>query len=279
MSHVPMVPQNTASALMILNQWLATKTTRTNATYIDAYKRVQKVLAGQSILVVQPLAIVDALYAAGYSPATVRLTVNAMSSLWAEFQRSGVVPTNPWTHCPTRPVKNRRAQRLLTESEVHRIIEAGASLRDKTFLRFLYATGCRIHEATTVTWQDLHQDSSGRWLLTVFGKGGKTRVVVLPPLLVGYLQLLAPQPKPGDRIWRFSDRRGEYIVEEATHQAGLAKKVSPHWFRHAHATHAIRHGAPLHVVQHSLGHANISTTGVYLDVEPGESSGNFLPPV
>ena len=279
MSHVPMVPHSSALTLTVLNDWLAHKTTHTNATYIDAYKRVQQVLAGQSILQVRPIDVVDALYAAGYATATVRLTVNAMSSLWGELQIAGVVTHNPWKHCPTRPVKNRRAQRILTEQEVHRIIEAGASLRDKTFLRFLYATGCRIHEATTVTWQDIHQDSSGRWLLTIFGKGGKTRVVVLPPMLVGYLQLLAPQPKPGDRIWRFSDRRGEYIVEEATHQAGLAKKVSPHWFRHAHATHAIRHGAPLHVVQHSLGHANISTTGVYLDVEPGESSGNFLPPV
>jgi integrase/recombinase XerD len=48
---------------------------------------------------------------------------------------------------------------------------------------------------------------------------------------------------------------------------GLAQKVSPHWMRHAHASHALR-SAPIRLVQVTLGHASVSTTGRYLP--PGQ---------
>ena len=73
-----------------------------------------------------------------------------------------------------------------------------------------------------------------------------------------------------------SQNRVREIVSDATLRAGIKKKVSPHWFRHAHATHSYRAGAPLHVVQKTLGHKFISTTGLYLDSLPEESSGDYL---
>jgi integrase/recombinase XerD len=52
--------------------------------------------------------------------------------------------------------------------------------------------------------------------------------------------------------------------------------VSPHWLRHAHASHALENGAPLHLVQATFGHANIGTTGRYLYARPADSSSRFL---
>jgi hypothetical protein len=52
--------------------------------------------------------------------------------------------------------------------------------------------------------------------------------------------------------------------------------VSPHWLRHAHASHALDHGAPLSLVRDTLGHASISTTSAYLHARPGDSSARFL---
>jgi integrase/recombinase XerD len=49
--------------------------------------------------------------------------------------------------------------------------------------------------------------------------------------------------------------------------------VSPHWLRHEHASHAIERGAPLPLVRDTLGHASISTTGIYAHARQGESSG------
>ena len=53
-------------------------------------------------------------------------------------------------------------------------------------------------------------------------------------------------------------------------------KASPHWFRHAHASHALDRGAPVHLVATTLGHASLATTSRYAHARPGESSGDFL---
>ena len=59
-------------------------------------------------------------------------------------------------------------------------------------------------------------------------------------------------------------------------QLAQAEKVSPHWLRHAHATHALDKGAPLRLVQATLGHASLDTTSKYLHIRPSESSGDYL---
>src|SRR5579862_1534017 len=66
------------------------------------------------------------------------------------------------------------------------------------------------------------------------------------------------------------------IVRRAAEQAGIAAKVSPHWLRHAHASHALDHGAPIHLVQAALGHSSVATTSAYLNARPGDSSARFL---
>jgi site-specific recombinase XerD len=52
--------------------------------------------------------------------------------------------------------------------------------------------------------------------------------------------------------------------------------VSPHWLQHAHGSHALDRGAPIHLVQATLGHASVATTGKYLHARPKESSSRFL---
>jgi len=71
-------------------------------------------------------------------------------------------------------------------------------------------------------------------------------------------------------------RDAREIVYRARRAASLDRKASPHWLRHSHATHALDHGCPIHRLQHSLGHANVSTTSVYLHVRPNEGSSDFI---
>ncbi len=69
------------------------------------------------------------------------------------------------------------------------------------------------------------------------------------------------------------------MVDAAARRAGLPfgkGGVSPHWLRHAHATHSLKRGASLPLVQATLGHASVATTGRYLHAEPDESSGEYL---
>ena len=66
-------------------------------------------------------------------------------------------------------------------------------------------------------------------------------------------------------------------MKRAAARAGIDLPVSPHWFRHAHASHALDRGAPIHLVQATLGHASIATTGRYLHARPRDSSSRYLP--
>ncbi|MDQ3605818.1 MAG: site-specific integrase, partial [Gemmatimonadota bacterium] len=52
--------------------------------------------------------------------------------------------------------------------------------------------------------------------------------------------------------------------------------VSPHWFRHAHASHALDRGAPAHLVRDTLGHGSLLTTNAYVHARPDESSAHYL---
>src|SRR5262245_1014505 len=72
---------------------------------------------------------------------------------------------------------------------------------------------------------------------------------------------------------RLTARAVHGMVKRTAASAGVNAAISPHWLRHAHGSHAIDEGAPLHEVQATLGHTNISTTSGYLHARPGSSSG------
>lgn len=66
------------------------------------------------------------------------------------------------------------------------------------------------------------------------------------------------------------------IVRQAAHRVGIEENVSPHWLRHSHASHSLERGAPIHLVQATLGHRSIATTGLYLHARPQDSSALYL---
>jgi len=125
--------------------------------------------------------------------------------------------------------------------------------------------------------------------LGVFGKGSKTRPVLVPEGLFAELSTFA-LPDPDAPLFRsqkkgsdgaprpITARQAERIVKATARRSGLknASEVSPHWLRHAHASHAMERGAKIHLVQATLGHSDISTTGRYLHARPDESSALYL---
>jgi len=119
---------------------------------------------------------------------------------------------------------------------------------------------------------------------TVYGKGGKTRQITLPPVLAQSLQEFRGNASASSPV--FASARGRALapahihrlVKRAAIRAELpqAEKVSPHWLRHAHATHALENHAPIALVQATLGHVSLETTSKYLHIRPSQSSGDFL---
>ena len=152
--------------------------------------------------------------------------------------------------------------------------------------------GLRVTEAVGLRTRDLvarDEGDKGGGQLGVFGKGSKTRPVLVPAGLFDELRSLslseldAPlfrsQKKgPEGRPRAITARQAERIVKATTKKAGLknASEVSPHWLRHAHASHAMDRGAKVHLVQATLGHSDLSTTGKYLRARPDESSALYL---
>jgi integrase/recombinase XerD len=120
--------------------------------------------------------------------------------------------------------------------------------------------------------------------VTVYGKGGKTRAVLLPASVwTDLLSLKADGAGTDEPVFPSRTRGGfltptqvRRLVYRAARDAGLEARPSPHWLRHAHATHALERGAPIHLVQATLGHASVATTGRYLHARPTDSSARYL---
>ena len=66
------------------------------------------------------------------------------------------------------------------------------------------------------------------------------------------------------------------IVRAASVRANIEARVSAHWLRHAHASHALDRGAPARLVRDTLGHANVATTSAYGHARPDQSSSRYL---
>jgi integrase/recombinase XerD len=217
------------------------------------------------------------------SPASQNRALTAVKSLLSFAHQTGCLPFNVGIAVKLRPNRDALAQRILEESEVARLVEAAAPGRNRVMLKLLYVSGVRVSELCGLKWCDaLPRQDAGQ--ITVFGKGGKTRTVLLRPKVWQQLLFLRAEVQAVDPI--FPSRSGggpldpsqvRRIVYAAAKRAGLEQKVSPHWMRHAHASHALDRSAPIHLVQATLGHASVATTGRYLHARPNASSGEYLP--
>lgn len=175
-------------------------------------------------------------------------------------------------------------ERIMSEADVLIMIRSEPNQRDRLMLLLLYATGMRVGELCKLCWRDC-KAVGDEGLITIYGKGSKTNVIRLNnPAIWSELQRFrgdaadhAPvfaSRKKGGHLTR---QRAWAIVRAAAERVAIASQVSPHWLRHAHASHAMDRGAPLHLVQRNLGHANPATTGRYLHARPTDSSTRFLP--
>lgn len=222
-------------------------------------------------------------YLAGLSgsSATVALAASALKSLFTFAQEVGFLRFNIGAAVKVPPIKNTLAERIMSEVDALLIIRQETALRNRVLLTVLYGGGLRISKVCGLRWRDLTvRDEAGQ--ATVFGKGGKTRVVLLSAATWKVLTALrgkAPADAPV-----FLSRKGGALNPSAVHRvvkvaaarAGLQAEVSAHWLQHAHASHSLDRGAPIHLVQATLGHASVATTGRYLHARPSESSARFL---
>jgi site-specific recombinase XerD len=180
--------------------------------------------------------------------------------------------------------EKRLAERIVPEEDVQRMLAVEMEPRDRVLLRLLYSAGLRVSEACGLRWRNLSaRGDAGQ--ITVYGKNGRTRAIALPKEVWEDLNKLRESagfdsPVFASKSGQALDRgRVRVILRKAAENAGVSDKtpqISPHWLRHAHASHAVDHGAPIHLVQATLGHSSVATTSSYLHARPGDSSARFL---
>jgi len=218
---------------------------------------------------------------AAQAPASRARRLAAVRSLLAYAHKLGAVSSDPGRQMRVSK-STAGAPRALSETDVQRMIAAEPEPRRRAALRLLYVTGVRNAELCALRWRDLGATRKGGAEARITGKGGKLRTVLIPQAVWAELRELAPAARPDDAVIAARDgtpirpRALHRLVRRAARRIGLAA-VSPHWLRHAHASHALDRGAPVHVVQQGLGHASLNTTTRYLHVRTGDSAGAYLP--
>ena len=214
---------------------------------------------------------------------TQRLTINVVRSLFTFAFKEGYLDKNTAASKGFHPPKatDRLSERMLTEEEVHAIINAASKHRDRVFIRLLYLTGVRVSELCSLQWGDVRKSKKSTQI-TVMGKGMKNRTIRLSQSATELIETLRGNAKPNDPVFR-SQKCGHLdpsqawrIVRAAASQAGIDKDVSPHWFRHSHASHALEKGVNPALVRDTLGHSNLSITDRYVHSNPNDSSGMYL---
>jgi len=175
-----------------------------------------------------------------------------------------------------RPLAEADAVRLADEAELA-AEEPWVAARDVAVLLLLYGAGLRVGEAMALTAADLDAGRAGG-SLRVAGKGGKTRVVPLLPLVAAaldqYRSLCPYLPATGEPLFRgvrggpLSPRIVQRLMARLRGALGLPETATPHALRHSFATHLLAAGGDLRTIQELLGHASLSTTQVYTAVDP-----------
>lgn len=171
----------------------------------------------------------------------------------------------------------------LSEEEVEALLTAPdpgtpQGVRDVAMLETLYATGLRVSELVGLPMRGLHLEQG---FVRVRGKGDKERMVPLGRCALEALEAWVQGPRraivlahPEAAGWAFPTAAGHPMTRQGFWKnlkryalvAGITREVSPHRLRHSFATHLLRHGADLRVLQVLLGHADLTTTQIYTHV-------------
>lgn len=280
---VPAVPVQAESDERLVEMWLHGKSPGTRRAYAaDAaafLAHVGKPLRAVTLGDVQ--GYMDGL--AGLATATVARRINGVKSLLGFAHRLGYLTFNVGAAVKAPKIKATLAERIMEEGDVLRLLVLESDPRNKALLTLLYAAGLRISEAAGLKVRDM-QPRGNAGQITVFGKGGKTRVILLS---VATWRLLAPLAEgciPDDAVFR--SRQGgaghlttvqiHRVVKVAAARAGLSEKVSAHWLRHAHATYALQRTKDVALTQATLGHASLATTSKYVHARPDDSTARHL---
>lgn len=217
----------------------------------------------------------------GAGAATRARSLSGVKNFLSWLDKQGVMH-NPAIKTVRTPKQPKKLPRPLSDRQAFLILDAvdddpsWVSLRDRALFTMLYGCGLRIDEALSLNLADLPRDG----FMTVRGKGRKERQVPVLDQVIRVLERyraacpFAETPtRPlflGERGKRLHQGVAQKALRDLRGVLGLPETATPHALRHSFATHLLQNGANLREIQELLGHASLSTTQRYTDVNAEE---------
>lgn len=226
------------------------------------------------------------------SKTTVGNEMRNLSSFFDWLYKEELIKKNPMYRVE-RIKAEKTKKEALTEMEIEKLREAALGIRERMLVELFLSTGCRVSEVTNIKISDIEGDR-----ILVFGKGEKERYVYLNAKTQLLLREYISQRKdtnpyllPKGKNAAFMAKKGlkkrlyydwwknpenidegptdihavESMFKKMAKRAGV-ERANPHKFRRTCATLALRRGMPVEQVSKMLGHDNIATTQIYLDL-------------
>ena len=216
----------------------------------------------------------------GLSPASLARNLSALRGFFRYIKRRWDIQNDavslirgprPAKRLP-KPISVDASKELLAETAISDK-RPWVSARDTAVLTLLYGAGLRISEALSLKVSDTPFSDA----LRMTGKGGKMRLVPILPVIAEavdtYMNLCPFVLSPDDFLFRavrggpLSPRPIQDKIRVLRGALGLPETTTPHALRHSFATHLLAGGGDLRTIQELLGHASLSSTQVYTDVD------------
>lgn len=215
----------------------------------------------------------------GRSAATVSRNLATLRTFFGYLLDEGLITKNP-TRKLVSPKAERKMPKILTLEEVDCLlnqpdIESETGKRDRAMLELLYASGIRVTEMVSLDLDDVNIDIG---YIRCKNERTKDRIIPIGKMaknaVSNYMDLSREKLAKDETTALFVNYYGKRltrqgfwkIVKRYTQMAGIDKPITPHTLRHSFATHLIQNGADLKSVQEMLGHSDISTTQMYIEL-------------
>lgn len=215
----------------------------------------------------------------GLGPRGVQRALAAVRSFFRFLAREDILE-NAAARAVRTPRVPRTLPRPLSETDAARTLEEASNtniewlgIRNTALLTLLYGAGLRISEGLSLKRGDVPLGDT----LTVIGKGKKERSVPLLPVvreaIDAYVKVCPFAKAPADPLFlsrtgkAMSPREAQALMQNLRGHLGLSERATPHALRHSFATHVLAGGADLRAVQELLGHASLSTTQTYTEID------------
>ena len=249
--------------------------------YLNFLVKTHKINDPKNIQVSHLRSYIDSLNGKKIEPSSQSRKLSAIKSFHKFLIKEKYVNVNITTSIDL-PKQVKKLPTVLSVEEVDLLLntlntDTPLEIRNKAMIELAYASGLRVSELVNLKLSDLHLDAG---FVQIHGKGNKERIVPVGEIAIDSINYYLENgrhlllKKHNDYLF-INGRDGHQmtrqafflLIKEKVKQAGINKEISPHKLRHSFASHLLKNGVDLRLIQELLGHEDISTTERYTHIQ------------